>query len=105
MGDMIKLFQKLLSNPKNIAKLVGRPLNGAGQRVFPSRTGRNDKEIRFRIDQGASQRNGSYNLVIQENGVAHGETLASTTVHPDDTGDDVVTRLALSAEANGHKVK
>ena len=105
MANMSKLFKKLLSNPKNLAKLVGRPANGAGQRVFPSRTGRNDEDVGFRIDQGAMRADGSYNLVIQQNGVPHGETLASTVVAPNDTGDDVAARLSLSAETNGHKVK
>jgi hypothetical protein len=105
MGNMSKLFQKLLSSPKNLAKLVGCPVNGAGQRVFPSRTGRNDEDVGFRIDQFAMQGDGSYKLVIQQNGVAHGETLASTIIGPNDTGNDVAARLSLSAEANGHKVK
>jgi hypothetical protein len=104
MANLSKLFQQLFSNPKNLAKLIGRPANASGQRVFPSRTNKGDSSVGYRIDQGAMQQGGSYNLVVQQNGVAHGETLAWTTVNPDDTGEDVASRLSLSAEENGHKV-
>src|SRR5882762_7705635 len=57
-------------------------------------------KVGFRIDQGAMHGDGSYNLVIQQNGVAHGETLASTTVGPNDTGEDVAVKLSLPAETN-----
>lgn len=65
----------------------------------------NDDYIKFRIDQGAKNNNGSYNLVIQENGVPHGKTLASTTVYPGDKSEDVFGRLVVSTEANGHQTE
>lgn len=59
----------------------------------------------FRIDQGANTTDGKYTLVIQQNGVPHSETLAYTTVDPNDSGEDVAKRLAAAAKANGHKVQ
>ena len=76
----------------------------AGHRVFPSRTPRNDKKLGYRIDQGAVTEDGKYNLVIQENGAAHGETLALVTVSPEDSTEDVGMRLAELVKANGHTI-
>ena len=49
-------------------------------------------------------KDGKYNLVIQENGVAHGETLVSITVSPEDSAEEAGTRLVEAAKANGHTV-
>ena len=104
MANMTAFFQALFSNPKNLNKLIGRPSNASGQRVFPSRTPLNDKKLRFRVDQGATTKDGRYNLVIQENGVSHGDTLTSVTVTQEDTTETAGQKLLEAAQANGHTV-
>jgi hypothetical protein len=105
MGNLSKLFTALLSSSKNLAKLVSGSSGAAGHRIFPSKTPRNDDTIGFRIDQGAMQKDGTYKVTIQQNGVPHGKTLASTTVDLTvDSGRDVFNRLITDAKANGHKV-
>jgi len=58
----------------------------------------------YRFDQGATTKDGDYNLAIQENGVAHGETLASITVSPEDSAEDAGKKLVEAAKANAHTV-
>ncbi|KAG5633516.1 hypothetical protein H0H81_007146, partial [Sphagnurus paluster] len=97
--SVFKLFEALWK-PKNMSKLINHPVNGAGQRVFPSRTAKSDNTIGVRIDQGVTLADGSVILNVQENGKPHGKVLASVIVRPDDTPRDVYDRLKGECKKN-----
>lgn len=70
-----------------------RPTNG--RRLAPARNARDDAKFKCRVDQGVVQADGTYNVIVQENGVPHGPVIARTVVDPAvDTGEDVLDRLA-----------
>lgn len=53
-------------------KLCNGSLNGAGRRLYPSRTPQNDKQSGFRIDQGHvhNEEGTKYDIVLQPNAEA-----------------------------------
>jgi len=102
--------RQALLNFFNVCKLPHirqRLLTGAwnrmGSRVFPPRFKKNDEKFGYRIEQGYFFKDGRFVLVTQENGRAHGPTLAATVVDPKaDQGEDVVDRLVMDAKEQGY---
>lgn len=73
-----------------------------GGRIFPPRLMKHDERLGYRIDQGAYFKNGTFGVVVQQNGRPHGKALAKTIVDPRvDKGEDVVDRLQQDAESRG----
>jgi len=86
-------FFSALKKGKQAQKLLGGTSNGAGRRIFPSQTPKNDAEAGYRVDQGVIV-GGKYKVVVQKNGVPHAEAISTTTVDPSkDSPEDVVKRL------------
>ncbi len=68
--------------------------NNQGGRLAPARTKRQDDLFKCRVDQGEVNPDGTYQIVVQQNGDPHGSTISRTTVDPGkDTADDVLNRL------------
>lgn len=94
LKEMKELLVELLGKKSVREKLLkGNPENN-GRRIAPAQVGKQDDRFKFRIDQGAVLEDGTYTLVMQQNGVPHGKALAKITVDPStDTADDVSDRL------------
>jgi hypothetical protein len=64
---------------------------------------KHDERLRFRIDQGYFNKDGTFDIVVQENGRPHGDVLAKAVVDPRvDVGEEVVERLRKDAAARGN---
>jgi hypothetical protein len=88
------------------ARYASRLLKGSassmGRRMFPPRLFKHDGRLGYRIDQGAYFKNGTFGVVVQQNGRPHGKALATAIVDPRvDKGEDVVERLQKDAENKG----
>lgn len=92
LGQKFAAFIKLARAGKTPEKLLMGTQNGSGRRLLPPRT--KDEQWKLRADQGKYMPDGTYNVVIQENGRPHGKTVAETVVDPTvDDGHDVLDRL------------
>jgi hypothetical protein len=70
--------------------------------MFPPKLAKHDERLGYRIDQGAYFENGTFGVVIQENGLPHGQAVAKAIVDPKvDEGEDVVNRLQEDAKSRG----
>jgi hypothetical protein len=95
-------FLSACGQKRNAERLLKGAKNAAGSRLFPPRYARTDQKFGYRIDQGAYNGDGTYRIVIQENGRPHGENLAATLVDPSvDSGEDVIMRLYENAKEKG----
>ncbi|PPR04740.1 hypothetical protein CVT24_006900 [Panaeolus cyanescens] len=89
-----KFIQLVTDKPSTAKKLLQGTKASQGHRMLPSKTTVNDEQYGFRIDQGEVQPDGTYNVVIQQNGVPHGPALAKILVDPKvDTESSVIQRI------------
>lgn len=87
-------FPNMRAKPSQIAKLVKGTKDNQGGRLAPARSAKEDAKFKCRADQGEFRDDGTYNVVVQENGDPHGAPIAKTLVDPKvDTGEDVLKRL------------
>src|SRR6202035_505163 len=99
----LRLFLEACSQRGAAERLLIGAHNAMGHRLFPPRTPKHDHRLGFRIDQGWFNKDGTFSVVVQENGRPHGDVLAATVVSPQvDVGEDVVERLRKDAEARGY---
>jgi len=84
------------AKPSQIANLVkaNKDNQRRGGRLAPARNAQQDASFRCRVEVGEMRDDGTYDVVVQENGEPHGPVIAKTFVDPRvDTGDDVLKRL------------
>ena len=100
---MLQKFLDLCLLPRNAARLLKGTQNSQGHRLWPPRFARLDERLHYRIDQGEYLKDGTYSIVVQENGQPHGGVVAKTVVNPKlDRGPDIVNRLEKDAKERGH---
>jgi hypothetical protein len=74
-----------------------------GHWLFPPHTSKHDERLGFQIDQGYFNKDGTFDIVMQENGRPHGDVLAKAVVDPQvDVGEEVVERLCRDMAARGN---
>ncbi len=79
--------------PSQVANLVKGSKNNQGGRLAPARSDKEDAKFQCRVDQGEFRDDGTYAVLVQQNGSPHGDPIAKTIVDPTvDTGDDVLNR-------------
>jgi hypothetical protein len=110
-----KDLQKFISSVVDNWGSVGNKLSkqGAGHRLFPSRTPKKDAALRARLDQGEKlPKNGKegedepsdkYNVNVQANnqGPASHAKLFTIQVSPNNTEEEVEAKLINEAKAKG----
>ncbi|KAF6746133.1 hypothetical protein DFP72DRAFT_639006 [Ephemerocybe angulata] len=92
---MKKFFAAIHSKPGIFSNVLKGSINGAGHRMLPARTAREDARFGCRIDQGEILPDNTYHIYVQENGKGpHTRVLSSTRVDPKvDTEQDIEGRL------------
>lgn len=74
-----------------------------GHRLWLPCYAKYDERLGFCIDQGKYLKDGTYGIVVQENGQPHGGVLARTVVDPRvDKGPEIVERLINSVKERGY---
>jgi len=99
---LLLAFLDICRQARYASRLLKGSSSSAGRRIFPPRLTKHDERLGYRIDQGAYIKDGTFGIVVQQNGRPHGKAVAKTIVDPRaDKGEDVVDRLKKDAESRG----
>jgi hypothetical protein len=109
--DLIKFIDSISDNWGSIRNKMST--QGAGHRLYPSRTPKNDAASKARLDQGEKlpkdskkdedEPNDSYNVNVQANNqgsVSH-DKLFTIQVKPSNTKEEVRAKLKNAAQSRG----
>ncbi|EXJ57113.1 hypothetical protein A1O7_07457 [Cladophialophora yegresii CBS 114405] len=109
--DLLKLIDNIAVHWGSIRNKQSK--DGAGRRLWPSQTPKNDGDSKGLLDQGEKlpkndkkdedEPSDSCNINIQANnqGSARQKTLVTVQVQPNDTEDEVKAKLRSAAQSGG----
>jgi len=104
-----KQFLNVLPVDKVVQKLVNTE---RGQRLWPSKTSKNDKKYNFRADKGSTLPDGSHEIIFQANKNAENKgvrqsaqedshrIVAKAAVNPDEGADNLAKDALTSFDEN-----
>ena len=109
--DLTKFINSVVDNWGSVGNKLSK--QGAGHRLYPSRTPKNDAASKARLDQGEKlpknekeeedEPGDGYNVNVQANnqGSASHNKLFTIEVRPNDSKDEFKTKLISAATAKG----
>ena len=109
--DLIKFINSVADNWATVRNKLSK--QGAGHRLYPSRTPKNDAALKARLDQGEKLSKNEnedkdepgdvYNVNVQANnqGTASHQKLFTVEVSPTDTREEFTAKLTNAATAKG----